>query len=29
LIQTPDHEDSIIDLAAYTAIYGEINDSEK
>ena len=29
LIQTPNHEDSIIDLAAYTAIYGEINDSEK
>ena len=29
LIQTPHHEDSIIDLAAYTAIYGEINDSEK
>lgn len=29
LIETPDHLDSIIDLAAYTAIYGEINDSEK
>lgn len=29
LIETPDHLDSIIDLAAYTAIYGEINVSEK
>ena len=29
LIETPDHLDSIIDLAAYTPIYGEINDSEK
>lgn len=24
LIETPDHEDSPIDLAAYAAIYGEI-----
>jgi hypothetical protein len=24
LIETPDHEDSSIDLAAYAAIYGEI-----
>lgn len=28
LIETPDHLDSVIDLVAYAAIYGEINELE-